>query len=118
MSHDSRSAGTIQLGDLVVNRLGFGALRICGDFAWGRSKDPDNARRVLHRALDLGVNFIDTADSYPLRPHTDAATLLVGLNRNDSTLFSPARLTASCGPTVSSQRLITELRIIAGPLAT
>ena len=57
-------AGTIELGDLTVNRLGFGAMRLCGDSAWGRPRDPDNATRVLHRALELGVNFIDTADSY------------------------------------------------------
>ncbi|MDW3687938.1 aldo/keto reductase [Cupriavidus sp. CV2] len=57
-------AGTIDLGDLTVNRLGFGAMRLCGDSAWGRPKDQDHAKRVLHRAIELGVNFIDTADSY------------------------------------------------------
>src|ERR1700744_2683197 len=57
-------AGTIDLGDLRVNRLGFGAMRLCGDSAWGRPKDRGNASRVLHRAIELGVNFIDTADSY------------------------------------------------------
>jgi aryl-alcohol dehydrogenase-like predicted oxidoreductase len=61
---DAAKAGTIQLGDLTVNRMGFGAMRLCGPDAWGRSRDRSNERRVLHRALDLGVNFIDTADSY------------------------------------------------------
>jgi pyridoxine 4-dehydrogenase len=51
-------------GDLQVRRLGFGAMRITGDGIWGPPHDPDEARRVLRRALDLGVNFIDTADSY------------------------------------------------------
>jgi len=57
-------AGTIKVGELTVNRLGFGAMRLCGDSAWGRPRDRDHAYRVLHRAVELGVNFIDTADSY------------------------------------------------------
>jgi pyridoxine 4-dehydrogenase len=57
-------AGTIDLGDLTVNRLGFGAMRLSGDSAWGKSRDRGYFNRVLHRAVELGVNFIDTADSY------------------------------------------------------
>ena len=57
-------AGTVRIGELSVNRLGFGAMRLCGADAWGRQRDRGNARRVLGRALELGVNFIDTADSY------------------------------------------------------
>lgn len=57
-------AGTIDLGDLTVNRLGFGAMRLCGDSAWGRPRDRGYFNRVLHKAIELGVNFIDTADSY------------------------------------------------------
>jgi pyridoxine 4-dehydrogenase len=57
-------AGKIDLGDLTVNRLGFGAMRLCGDSAWGSPRDRGHAFRVLHRAVELGVNFIDTADSY------------------------------------------------------
>ena len=60
----ARAAGTITLGDLEVNRMGFGAMRITGEGIWGEPKDPEAARRVLHRALELGVNFIDTADAY------------------------------------------------------
>jgi pyridoxine 4-dehydrogenase len=51
-------------GDLDVGRLGFGAMRITGDGIWGPPDDPDGARAVLRRVLDLGVNLIDTADSY------------------------------------------------------
>jgi aryl-alcohol dehydrogenase-like predicted oxidoreductase len=51
-------------GDLPVNRLGFGAMRITGDGIWGWPKDRDAAVKVLKRALDLGVNLIDTADAY------------------------------------------------------
>jgi len=51
-------------GELAVNRLGFGAMRITGDGIWGEPADPDECRAVLRRAVELGVNFIDTADSY------------------------------------------------------
>ena len=51
-------------GDLTVHRLGFGAMRLTGDGIWGEPKNPEEARRVLKRAVELGVDFIDTADSY------------------------------------------------------
>jgi aryl-alcohol dehydrogenase-like predicted oxidoreductase len=59
------AAGTITIGgDLTVNRMGFGAMRLTGEGIWGEAKDPAEARRVLQKALELGVNFIDTADAY------------------------------------------------------
>ncbi len=59
------AAGTITLGgDLTVNRMGYGAMRLTGPGIWGDPADRAAAGRVLHRALDLGVNFIDTADAY------------------------------------------------------
>jgi pyridoxine 4-dehydrogenase len=51
-------------GDLTINRLGFGAMRITGKGIWGPPKDRDESIRVLRRAIELGINFIDTADSY------------------------------------------------------
>src|SRR5947208_1037882 len=51
-------------GDLLVNRLGFGAMRITGEGIWGWPPDRENAKKVLRRAVELGVNFIDTADAY------------------------------------------------------
>jgi pyridoxine 4-dehydrogenase len=58
-------AGTTDVGgDLTVNRLGFGAMRITGEGIWGPPTDRDEANAVLRRAVELGVNFIDTADSY------------------------------------------------------
>ncbi|MDQ3315198.1 MAG: aldo/keto reductase [Verrucomicrobiota bacterium] len=51
-------------GDLPVNRLGFGAMRITGEGIWGWPKDRDEARRVVKRAVELGVDLIDTADAY------------------------------------------------------
>ena len=56
--------GTITLGDMTVNRLGYGAMRLTGEGIWGPPKDHDEAIRVLKRTLELGINFIDTADSY------------------------------------------------------
>src|SRR5690348_13679862 len=58
-------SGTFQLGgDLPIHRLGFGAMRLTGTGIWGEPRDRAEAIRVLRRAVDLGVNFIDTADSY------------------------------------------------------
>jgi len=51
-------------GDLEVNRLGFGAMRIVGKGVWGPPADPENSRQVLRRAVELGVDFIDTSDAY------------------------------------------------------
>lgn len=59
------SAGVISLGgELPVHRLGFGAMRLTGEGVWGQPKDHNAALAVLRRAVELGVNFIDTADSY------------------------------------------------------
>lgn len=62
---DARTAGTFTIGDdLTVNRIGFGAMRITGQGVWGDPPDREAARALLRRALELGVNLIDTADSY------------------------------------------------------
>jgi len=59
------AAGRITIGkDMTVNRLGFGAMRVTGDGIWGEPPDSDEARRVLRLAVELGVDFIDTADAY------------------------------------------------------
>jgi aryl-alcohol dehydrogenase-like predicted oxidoreductase len=59
------ASGTFRIGgDTEVNRLGFGAMQLTGPGIWGDPKDPEEAVRVLRRAVELGVNFIDTADSY------------------------------------------------------
>ncbi|MDP9110072.1 MAG: aldo/keto reductase [Candidatus Eremiobacteraeota bacterium] len=65
MKTTARSAGTVTLGgDLTVNRLGFGAMRLCGEGVWGPPVDEGNALEVLRRAVQLGVNFVDTAEAY------------------------------------------------------
>jgi len=64
-SINAARSGTFRIGgDLEVNRLGFGAMRITGNGIWGDPEDPTEARRTLRRLPELGINFIDTADSY------------------------------------------------------
>jgi pyridoxine 4-dehydrogenase len=73
------SAGTIDVGgDLTVNRLGFGAMRITGPGIWGEPPDRDEAKQVLRRAVDLGITFIDTADSYG--PHVSETLIAEALH--------------------------------------
>jgi pyridoxine 4-dehydrogenase len=64
ISSDQATLGTLRIGDLSVGRLGFGAMRITGRGVWGPPADRAAAVRLLRRAVELGVTFIDTADSY------------------------------------------------------
>jgi aryl-alcohol dehydrogenase-like predicted oxidoreductase len=59
-----RKSGTFKLGDKTIHRLGYGAMQLTGKGVWGPPRDPAEAVRVLRRAVELGVDFIDTADSY------------------------------------------------------
>jgi pyridoxine 4-dehydrogenase len=62
---NAKSSGTFSIGgDLPVNRMGYGAMRITGEGIWGAPKDIEGAKKVLRHAVELGINFIDTADSY------------------------------------------------------
>ena len=72
------AAAHISISDLKVNRLGFGAMRVCGPQIWGPPKDRANALRVLRRAYELGHNFFDTADSYG--PEVDEALIAEALH--------------------------------------
>ncbi len=73
-SIDIAASGTFLLGgDLPIFRLGFGAMRVTGPGIWGSSKDPKEAQAVLRRAVDLGINLFDTADSYG--PHTSESLI-------------------------------------------
>lgn len=72
------AAGPIRLGDLTVNRLGFGAMRVCGPQIWGKPKDREGALKLLRRAYELGHNFFDTADSYG--PHVSETLIAEALH--------------------------------------
>ncbi|MBA3865753.1 MAG: aldo/keto reductase [Solirubrobacterales bacterium] len=72
------SVGTLSLGELVVRRLGYGAMRITGDGVWGPPANHDMALGVLRRAVELGVNLIDTADSYG--PHVSEELIAEALH--------------------------------------
>lgn len=62
---NATASGVFEIGgDLPVHRLGFGAMRITGEGIWGEPKDAEAAKKVLRRAVELGVNFIDTSDAY------------------------------------------------------
>ncbi|MBG8556248.1 aldo/keto reductase [Hymenobacter guriensis] len=79
MSNATTPAKTFTLGgDLTVNRMGYGAMRITGDGIWGPPQDHAESIRVLRRALELGINFIDTADSYG--PHVSEELIAEALH--------------------------------------
>lgn len=79
MTANASSSGTFAIaGDLPVHRLGYGAMRITGDGVWGEPRDHDAAIRVLRRAVELGVDFIDTADSYG--PHVSERLIAEALH--------------------------------------
>src|SRR5262245_55369110 len=106
MNHASKSGTFLLGGDLPVHRLGFGAMRITGDGVWGPPKDRDEALRVLRRAIELGVNLIDTAESYgpqvseeliaeALHPYPDGLVIATkgGFDRS-----GPGQWTVNCRP--------------------
>jgi len=96
-------SGTFDIGgDLTVNRLGFGSMQLTGPGVWGDPKDPDEAVRVLRRAVELGVNLIDTADAYgpvvaeqlirkALHPYADDLVIATkaGLTRQGPNVWTP-----------------------------
>jgi aryl-alcohol dehydrogenase-like predicted oxidoreductase len=72
------AAGPIHIGDLTVNRLGFGAMRVCGPQIWGEPREREAALALLRRAYDLGHTFFDTADSYG--PHVSELLIAEALH--------------------------------------
>ena len=100
------AAGTLRIGDMKIARLGYGAMRITGEGVWGEPTDARTCRAVLRRALDLGVNFIDTANSYG--PHVSERLIaealhpypkgLVIATKGGFTRAGPDRWSADCRP--------------------
>lgn len=100
------AAGTVRIGGLTVNRMGYGAMRLCGGGVWGWPDDRENALRVLRRVVELGINFIDTADAYgpevneeqiaqALYPYPDG---LVIATKGGNTRPGPGEWVADCRP--------------------
>lgn len=122
-SVSARTAGTLTLGkDLVVNRLGFGTMRLPGPGVWGEPAHPEEAKAVLRRAVELGVNFIDTAAFYGpavanrfiqevLAPYPDELVIAtkVGVKRGTDQSWSadlrPEHLRAACEENIRQLRL-------------
>jgi aryl-alcohol dehydrogenase-like predicted oxidoreductase len=101
---DASKAGTFQLGDRTINRMGYGAMQLAGPGVFGPPKDPQAAIAVLREALALGVNHIDTSDFYgphvtnqlireALHPYADDLTIVtkVGAVRGDDASWNPAQ---------------------------
>lgn len=64
MELNAAASGQLKIGDMTINRLGFGAMRITGEGIWGEPDNPEECKAVLKRAVELKINFIDTADAY------------------------------------------------------
>lgn len=114
--------GGARIGEFTVRRLGFGAMGLTGPGVWGPPASPDEARRVLHRAVELGLNFLDTADSYgpevseeliaeALHPYPEALVIATkaGFRRTGPNRWSPdgrpEHLRAACEASLRRLRL-------------
>lgn len=119
---DMTTLGETTIGDLRVPRLGFGAMRITGHGIWGEPDDPGAARHMLQRAVELGVRFFDTADSYgpevsetliaeALYPYPEGTVIATkgGIVRPDRSTWErdgrPAHLRAACEASLRRLRL-------------
>ena len=115
---DAAAAGTISIGERVVHRLGFGAMRLCGPGVWGPPADPENALEVLRHVVSLGINFVDTANAYG--PHVNeeqiAAALhpypadLVIATKGGSTRSGPGQWGRDCRPAALKEACEGSLR--------
>jgi aryl-alcohol dehydrogenase-like predicted oxidoreductase len=90
----AKASGTFRIGgDLEVHRLGFGAMRVTGKGIWGDPEDPAEARRTIARVPELGINFIDTADSYGPFVSEDLLTEVLGKGHRGTVIATKGGLT-------------------------
>jgi Aldo/keto reductase family len=100
----AKKSGEFVIGsDLRVTRLGYGAMRITGDGIWGEPKDRAEAVRVLRRAVELGINFIDTADSYGPLPTADQKMFWNTVKTKSWDLFHGFHLRLAASPVLRAQ---------------
>lgn len=92
-SIDASASGQFKIGDITLNRLGYGAMRITGPGIWGAPSDRNAALATLRRLPEIGVNFIDTADSYG--PHVSEKLIREALHPYDGLLIATATSTTS-----------------------
>jgi aryl-alcohol dehydrogenase-like predicted oxidoreductase len=90
------SSGTVRIGDITVHRLGYGSMQLTGPGIWGDPADKPEAIRVLRRAVELGVDFIDTADSYG--PHSAEQLIREALHPYDGVLVATKGGLVRTGP--------------------
>src|SRR5215470_18079546 len=111
-SANERQANTATLGDLTINRLGFGAMRLPTNGFIGPSRDPEVGRAVLRRAVELGVNHIDTAAFYQSRDGSVRANTLIreALSRYSSDLVIATKVGPVFGPNGPVQGSAADLR--------
>lgn len=122
---DASKAGTFQIGDRIVNRMGYGAMQLAGPGVFGPPKDAKAAVAVLREALALGVNHIDTSDFYgphvtnqlireALHPYADDLTIVtkVGAKRGDDASWNPAQSPAELTQAVHDNLRNLELDVL------
>jgi pyridoxine 4-dehydrogenase len=96
LTRPAAASGDIRIGDITVHRLGFGSMRLTGPGIWGDPPDRLEALRVLRRAVDLGVDFIDTADSYG--PYSTEQLICEALHPYDGVLVATKGGLVRTGP--------------------
>jgi pyridoxine 4-dehydrogenase len=95
-SRPASASGTVEVGDITVNRLGYGSMQLTGPGIWGDPADKQQAIRVLRRAVELGVDFVDTADSYG--PHSAEELIREALHPYDGVLVATKGGLVRTGP--------------------
>ncbi len=111
-SVSAAAAGTIQLGDLTVNRMGYGAMQLAGPGVWGPPRDVDAAIAVLHEAVESGVNHIDTSDYYG--PHVTNQIIKQALHPYPDGLVIVTKLGARRGSDKSWIHALSRQELIGG----
>jgi aryl-alcohol dehydrogenase-like predicted oxidoreductase len=93
---NAQKAGTVTLGDAIISRMAFGTMQLPGPGVWGEPRDPQEARRVLRRAVELGINYLDTASYYG--PHVSDRLIVEALYPYPAGLIIGTKVGGGRGP--------------------